>query len=129
MKYLSSVLLAVVSLFSFLFLSSFSFAQEVVANLPISDAVGQIWGMYLEHKGSTLGLIFVIVQGLMLLTKTEVFSFVKGKGKILLVSVLTLAASIVANLVAGNDWISMIGDATVMSALQVLLHQVVKKEK
>ena len=110
----------------FLFISSVVvYAQDT---LPVGDAIGSIWGMYLQHKGSTMGIIFVAVQGLMQLTKTELFSFVKGKTKLIAVAALTLIGAVVGNLIQGGDVISILGDAAVMTSLQVFLHQVIKKK-
>lgn len=120
-------------IFSFLAFAVFMVISSVVVfaqdTTSIGDATGQIWGLYLQHKGSTMGLILVVVQGLMLLTKTELLSFIKGKDKLVAVTALTLIGAVVSNLISGGDYISILGDTVVMSSLQVILHQYIKPKK
>lgn len=131
---LKSVLVMLLTFITFMFATSMmAFAQEaaeVVEQLPIGDAISQIWGLYLEHKGSSMGIIFAVVQSLMLLTKTDLLKdVIKGKTKLIAVGVLTFAGAVVSNLIDGGSWTSIIGDTAVLTALQTLVHQFIKQKK
>jgi hypothetical protein len=114
-------------LFAFLFfaLVTVAWPQE---SLPLEDAISQIVELYIQHKGSALGITFVVVQGLMLLLKTSLQS-IAGKYKLVLVAALTTAGAIISNLMEGGSIGAIIGDSVVWTSLMVFINQLIKQPK
>lgn len=89
------------------------------------------WSAFLEGLGgikgaSTLAIVALVVQGLMLALKSGLGSLT-GKLQLVLVYGLTLVGGVVALKVQGMDWGSILIHSSTMSAVQVFLHQIYKQ--
>lgn len=118
-KYLS---ILTFSLIGFLFVT-FAYAQvntesptaeEIKAFLDSLNAVGGL-------KGSAL--IMAVVQGLMLMARSSIGNLA-GKYKLLILTGLTLAASILAGLSQGQSFIAALLSGGALATLQVFIHQI-----
>lgn len=102
----------------------YAFADEVVATeswlLQILTFVSTMKGL------STVALAAGITQLVMVFFKTPLAGFA-GKYKLLLVSALTPIALLLAAMATGVSLKGALGQAPVITAIQVLVHQILKQ--
>lgn len=113
-----------------LFISASVFAQtsgSASPELGYGDAVTQILALIGDFKSiPKYGIPMIIVQSLMLLMKTGLANFT-GKAKLIVVSALSFASLIVTQLISGADFGAIIADGAIITALSVLIHQIIKQ--
>ncbi len=73
-----------------------------------------------------LGIVAIIVQALMLLTKTA-FANILGKWQLTLVYLFTLGGGIFVLKTTGLDWMSVFLHSTTLAALQVFVNQIIRQ--
>lgn len=120
-----------IGLLSFVLFVFISYTSIAIAQIDTAS-VGQVLGddliqTYLAHKGSALGIVFIAVQVLLKVAKVGFLDKIAGKWKLLIVTGLTLVGAVVANLVQGGSWQSILADGAVLTAAQVLFNQALKQ--
>lgn len=109
---------------SFALVGLFAFAEDAV---PTESWLLQILTFVSTVKGlSTVALAAGITQLVMVFFKTPLAGFA-GKYKLLLVSALTPVSLLLAAMATGVSLKGAIGQAPVIAALQVFLHQAIKQ--
>lgn len=108
-------------------------ATNIAVSVPsiakIGGDVDDLVGLYMKHKGSSLGIIFIIVQVLLKLLKTGLLDKMAGKWKLGIVALTTLICAIASNLISGGSIANIFGDTAILTAFQVLYSQVIIQAK
>lgn len=108
---------------STIFIMPSAFAQD---QLALNEAILQIVALFQEGSLKGMALAMVIVQAGMILMKTKLQDKT-GKYKLLVMAVLSLASSLLTNLVAGNSLAMILTDTVFIYALSNAGHQVYKQ--
>lgn len=102
------------------------FGQDVIVP-PTSDEIMSLLASLGGLKGaSTLAIVAVVVQGLMLMLKSSIGKFA-GAYQLLAVLLLTLAGGVVGLMIQGMDIGAALMHSSTLAAGQVLLHQIYKQ--
>lgn len=107
--------------------SSISNIEGTASQEPTNEEWATFMAAIGGAKGAgTMGLIVVIIQGLLLLARSQ-FGKLAGKWRLAVVYLLTLVVGILSLKVSGLDWFSAFTHSNSLAAFQVFLHQAKKQ--
>ncbi len=112
-----------------------AFAQEVVqpvvdlaTEVPVQDFMAFLIKSMGGMKGaSTLAIVGIVLQGLLMLTRTRLLDKYTSGKKLLIVYGLSMVAGVVALMSQGLDIQAALIHSNSLAAYQVMFHEVVKK--
>lgn len=113
---------------SFVLLPFAAFA-DVLPPTPeeFQQFLAALFGMLGGGAGvSALGVVALIVQGLMLWTRSS-FGAMAGKYRLLLMSGLSVVGGVIAQMVLGQPFLAALFSASVLPLLQLFAHQLYKQ--
>lgn len=106
-----------------LFMAGLAFGQDVAPAVPTADEWDHLYSSLNGMKGiGGLGIVAVIVQGLMLLLRSQ-FGSMAGHFRLLALSALTLAGGVLALRMQGLAWPAVLMHSGTLIAGQVFVHQ------
>lgn len=111
-----------------LFIPVVALAQaSMPVEIPVDVALGELLKIVGGMKGfSALGIAMLVTQAVMLFFRTPLANFA-GKWKLLIASGVAIVASFLGLLASGVEWKLALVHGTVLAAVNVFLHQLVKQ--
>lgn len=98
--------------------------------LPDSEfwrALGDFLAVATGGKQGAFAVVFAVVQLCMVMLKTAYGEKMAGIYRLLILAVLTVVAETMAGIAAGKSFAQIISSAALLTAVQVLVHQVMKQ--